>query len=266
MDYPFPKRRILSGTVLLNCLLNCLLGLVAVGCTSVPVAENDRAFRFSPTTWNALWKPERAYWKAWGEEQLQTGDLVFTRGNYYMLLGAINFTDLATKMCDADFSHVGIVIIENHIPMVYDISDDGIQATPFDAYVTRHGYETVAIRRPLESTYQRLPLCVDYIREMQRKNVKFDKAFSLDNEPLYCTELIYEAFNSAGIKLCDAKRLDELPGHDRIQPTTLFLAKHYTGIDSTSPLICIGNESYGLYGSTWLSELLAATPVKSPPR
>lgn len=229
------------------------------------MVDNEKALRLSPDAWHAWWNPERAVWKSWGQRELQTGDLVFTRGNYYLMLGVVNFTDLATKMCDAEFSHVGIVVIENNIPVVYDISDDGIQATPFEAYVTRQGYQAVAIRRPLESVYERLPLCIAYVRAQQKKKVKFDRKFVLDNEPLYCTELIYEAFNQANIKLCDTIRVDELPGSDQIQPTTLFLAKHYTGIETDTPLICIGNESYGLYGSRWLRELLSPTSVKSPP-
>jgi hypothetical protein len=216
-------------------------------------------------SWHAWWQPERSTWKIWGEENLQTGDLVFTRGNYYMLLGAINFTDLATKMCQAEFSHVGIVVVEDNRPMVYDISDAGIEATPFEAYVTRQGYQQVAVRRPHDAIYPSLPQCVDYLRQQRQNKVRFDRKFLLGNQQLYCTELIYEAFNEAGIVLCQPVPVGELPGKDDILPATMFMAKQYTGLNDDTQLICIGNESYGIYGSPLFSQLLEATPVKSPP-
>ena len=249
--------------------------LVCTGCSTFPAPSDSAENRTPPNKpiavqpWSAglqsWWRPERSGWKIWGEQNLQTGDLVFTRGNYYMLLGAINFTDLATKMCQADFSHVGIVVIEDNRPFVYDISDTGLEATPFEAYVTRQGYQTVAVRRPHESVYASLPKCVDYLRQQREKKVRFDRKFVLNNEQLYCTELIYEAYKDAGIILCQPIAVGDLPGKHVVQPAMMYMAKKYTGLRDDSTLICIGNESYGIYGSPYFSQLLEATPVESPP-
>lgn len=246
---------------------------LAAGCNSVgsPIGHpqsssgqlrQGKAFSDSLKTW---WRPERAGWRDWGVKHLQTGDLVFTRGNYYMMLGAINFTDVATTICQADFSHIGIVVIEDSHPMVYDISDDGIQATPFEAYVTRSGYESLAIKRPVDNILDRLPVCVQYIREQKARNTSFDRKFALENDKLYCTELIFEAFNAADIKLCETTQISSLPGRAQVKPATFYLAQRYTGLDESDAIICIGNKNYGIFGSSMLRDVLGTTSVKQPP-
>ena len=214
-------------------------------------------------SWQTWWRPERVHWREWGKQHLQTGDLVFTRGNYYLLFGAFNFSDVATSISEARFSHLGMVVIEDNIPMVYDISDEGVQATPFEAYVTRPSYDSVAVRRPSSDLYSHLPQCVAYLREQRSQNVRFDKHFSLSNDELYCTELIYRAFQQAGVELCEQTYVRDLPGLTTAPAASVFLAKTYTGLTDDSPLVCIGNESYGLYGSAKLQPLLSPTPIRS---
>ena len=75
-------------------------------------------------------------------------------------------------------------------PVVYDISDSGLRSAPFAEYVTQSHFERIAVRRPTPELYSRLPEVLAFVRQKQAEGVKFDRQFDLDNDSLYCSELI----------------------------------------------------------------------------
>jgi hypothetical protein len=207
----------------------------------------------------------RPNWRRWGNENLQTGDLVFTRGNHYVLMGLINFTEVATKASDSQFSHVGVVVVEDGAPVVYDASDLGVRKRPFDRYVTQYGFQQVSIRRLIPSHYHLLPTVVEYLRAHEAANTSFDHHFATGDQEVYCTELVVEAFGRGGVEVCERTKLSSLPGIDSISPTTISLATMVTGLTTDSEIYCIGNPDYGLIATPLYRELLPPTPISSPP-
>lgn len=228
--------------------------------------ESDRpqleASKSSPAAWmERLFFPKRLAWQQWGEANLQTGDLVFTRGNYYLLLGAINFSDFLCTVSASPFSHVGIVAIEDGQAMVYDISDSGLRSAPFARYVTHSNFEQVAVRRPRPELYSALPQVVRFVRRKQAEGVSFDRRFDLENDSLYCSEMIVEAFAASGVEIAAPVPAGELPGLSEVSPWSLTLARLATGLELSDAVYTIGNEASGLYGSPWFVECLPPTEL-----
>ncbi|WP_164103969.1 YiiX/YebB-like N1pC/P60 family cysteine hydrolase [Candidatus Laterigemmans baculatus] len=205
--------------------------------------------------------PKRVAWEQWGGANLQTGDLVFTRGNYYVLLGAINFSDFLSTVSASPFSHVGIVAIEDGQAMVYDISDAGLRSAPFAHYVTQSNFEQLAVRRPVPELYAALPEVIRFVREKQAEGVAFDRRFGLGNDALYCSELIVEAFAAGGVTVAEPVPAGELPGIGEVSPAMLELVQWTTGLALSDAVYSIGNETSGLYGSRWFVECLPPTEL-----
>lgn len=209
----------------------------------------------------------RAAWRRWAGRTLQSGDLVFTRGNHYVLFGLLNFSELSTTASRAEFSHVGIVAVEDGCPYVYDVSHEGVARVPFASYVTRSGCQRVAVRRLRPEYYRHLPEVLQFVERQRRRAVPFDKRFSPGNEALYCTELIAAGFTEAGLEVCQPTRVRDLPGLDRLHPWLLRLGTAATGVELDDRLYAIGNSRYGLFGSSFYIELLSGREVeRGPPR
>lgn len=227
-----------------------------------PPAESQTSERPFVAAWleQAL-RPKRVAWRNWGAAHLQTGDLVFTRGNYYLLLGAINFSDFLSTVTESPFSHVGIVAIEDGQAVVYDISDPGIRCTPFERYVTRRGYRTAAVRRPVPMLYAALPKTLRFVREQQASGVAFDRQFRSGNPSLYCSEMIVDAFSTAGVEIAEPVRAGDLPGLGRVGPLAVSWVRFATGLAPDDHVHIIGSASTGLYGSPWLVEVLPPTEI-----
>ena len=107
---PARRRRILS-------VLAALLFLTAFGCRTVAEAP-------APPTWASIdWRASFARrthgeeWEAWGRQHLRDGDLVFVMGESPLLMGLINFSKFSAEIAESEFSHVGIVAIEDGQPV-----------------------------------------------------------------------------------------------------------------------------------------------------
>ena len=230
------------------------------------VAASPQAKQETPAT--AVWTSlegllfsQRPAWRQWGEQHLQTGDLVFTRGNYYILLGMLNFTDISTQICQSEFSHVGIVAVEEGVPMVYDVSNRGVDKLPFGHYVTQSGFQRVTIKRPDPSLYQALPATLEFVRRQASEGKQFDHRFEMGSDKFYCTELIAAAFSEAGVELCQPTLVSQLPGRATANPVSVELLKRLTGLQEHTAIYCIGNSNYGLIGNPLLREILPPTEI-----
>lgn len=223
------------------------------------VREKDRRH------WDEWLFPQRQAWRVWGQQNVQTGDIVFTRGSYPIFLGAVNFSDVICQVSHGELSHVGIAVVEDGQVVVYDITDDGMKCTPFGRYVNRTSYQSVCIYRPRPQHYAVLPQVVAYLREHYRRGTRFDHRFQDGEDRLYCSELVVHAYRCAGVLLCTTTKLSDLPGLHTLSPTLRRMAQWKTGLEDHSPIYVIGNSKYGLMGSAALEMVLENTPIKSPP-
>ena len=81
-----------------------------------------------------------------------------------------------------------------------------------------------------------------------RQEVPFDGVLNLDDEKLYCTELIEKAYRSAGMVISQPVPMRCLPQFHRY---ALFgpLGERFAGLRLDMPLFAVGNCHYGLLAS-----------------
>lgn len=165
--------------------------------------------------------------------QLRDGDIIFRRGK-----SAISevVTGIDPK---STYSHVGIVVLEQAIPMVVHAvpaeapgEREAVKVEPVSRFIAVDRASGFAIYRMRDSGDN---ASISHFAAMEalrlaRANTPFDYAYDLDTpDKLYCTELVWRAFRKAGIDLAPAppsKRLFLWSG--RYIPPSLL---------QTSPLI-----------------------------
>ena len=207
----------------------------------------------------------RESWAEWGRQNLQDGDLVFVMGESRILLGLLNFSKFSAEIAESEFSHVGVVAIEEGMPVVYDITTDGALRRPFDRYVTDRRVWSVAVRRLHASRQQCIPAALAYCRRVHQEDRKFDTGFRLDNDRLYCAELVEAAFREGGQPLSSPIRIDALPGFSRMPTATVRLIEATTSLSAEQEIYLPGNEHYGIWSCPWLATVLKKTDADSPP-
>ncbi|XZE52857.1 YiiX/YebB-like N1pC/P60 family cysteine hydrolase [Planctomycetaceae bacterium SH139] len=259
------RATLLASLIILSGLAGCLTSQPPPISQAAPASPTSSSTLLLERIESGLFSG-RPHWRRWAAANLQTGDLVFTRGNHYILLGTLNFTDLATTVSQGEFSHVGMVVVEDNEPVVYDVSERGVSALPFGKYVTQYGFQRVTIRRPDPAIYHALPAAVAHIRQHAAKGTPFDHKFAPGDDKLYCTELIANAFQAGGVELCQQSRIGDLPGISELNPITVKLVSTFTKLDHDSQMYCLGNATYGLIGSPLLSEVLPPTATDEPPK
>ena len=200
-------------------------------------------------------------WDDWGRRNLQDGDVVFILGTSRVFLGLVNFSKFSSEIADSRFSHVGIIAIEDGQPYVYDTVSGGPRRKPLGWFLARSQIRRVAFRRPREDLESRLPHVLHFCRQVYSEHVPYDEQFLLNDDRLYCSEFVEEAFRQQDISLCDAVRIDSLPNFDAFPAAMSAMIETTTSISREQAVIFPGNESYGIWSSPMLTLLL---PEQSP--
>ncbi len=149
--------------------ITCLLILATCGCS-------DRASRFSP----------------------QPGDLLFQDSSGGALSEAIK--DATTGYANARLSHVGMVANDpNGRMVVIEAVSRGVIATDLQTFLSHandpNGRPKVIVGRLNEPYRHLIPAAIQEATALKGK--PYDKAFAIDNDAYYCSELIYEVFRRA---------------------------------------------------------------------
>ncbi len=204
-------------------------------------------------------------WQRWGQANLQSGDVLFVRGESRIFLGLVNFSELSSQLADSPFSHVAIVARENEQLVVYDVVAEGTRRTEFADFVADRRLWTLAAKR-LRPEYQAyVPSALAYCRQISREHQPFDEEFQLDNDRLYCTELIEKAFRQSGLALSEPVPIDQLPGYERVPAAIRKVVLAARSIEPDQAVFVPGNETIGLWSSPCLEPLLEVTDINSPP-
>ena len=124
---------------------------------------------------------------------LKHGDLLFQDLNCGGLCDAI---ESVTEGIDGrDFSHCGIIAIENDSIFALEAIGPGVIKTPIQKFISRSGQENVVPMR-LEVKYQKLiPDAIEFINA--KMSAAYDDVYDLANDKYYCSELLYEAFKKS---------------------------------------------------------------------
>lgn len=212
-----------------------------------------------------FWGEKQGLWRDWAHENLQSGDLLFVLGESRILMGLVNFSKVCTDLADSDFSHVALVSREGGKVVVYDTILGGPRRTPFDQFVNDRRVWRIAVKR-LQPEHQRfVPSAIAYCRQAYDSQIGFDEDFQLNNDRLYCTELVELAFRHAGLPLSEPIRIDRLPGYEHVSDTTKRLVQTATSIKVDQRILLPGNDTIGVWANPHLGLVLDVADVSSPP-
>jgi hypothetical protein len=133
--------------------------------------------------------------------------------NFKLQEGDLLFQDLdSSPICDAielvtpgyhgsNFSHVGLIVLENDILKVLEAIPPKVILTNLDDFLNRSSDKNknpkVIVGRLNEKFHHAIPNAIKYAKA--QLNEEYDDVFLIDNKKYYCSELIYEAFISDSI-------------------------------------------------------------------
>jgi len=209
-------------------------------------------------------RQRRDRWNTWAIGHLRDGDLVFLQSKGNMILGVIDFSKLIRDVTESNFTHMGIVAIEHGEVFVYDTVLTGPERKTFGQMMTLPDIEAVAVRRLRPEYQSHVPGAVDYCRRVHQHQIGFDKKFRLDNDDLYCTEMVELAFRSTGLPLSQPLRWSSLPGIEK-HPISINAVRLASDIKLDEFAVVPGNDQIGIWASPLLELVLDLTDAESPP-
>ncbi|MFK7788594.1 MAG: YiiX/YebB-like N1pC/P60 family cysteine hydrolase [Phycisphaeraceae bacterium] len=132
----------------------------------------------------------------------QVGDVIFQSSEHNDLIDMIEGTS------NSHYSHCGIVDQVDGQWVVYE-AGSVVKATPLDVFINRGRNEGFAAYRFAESFRGDIPTIIEKTRAYLGR--PYDFRYRLDDEYIYCSELIYKAFEqTTGEPLGDLARLGDL--------------------------------------------------------
>jgi hypothetical protein len=190
---------------------------------------------------------EMASWNDFAREHIEEGDLLFRFGRSYGLTGKLTSRVLA-KISAGPFSHNAFVHGECGRLWVFDAENEGIRKVPFDHWILDVTDGSLAVRRLRPEYRCAIPVVLAYIEDAYYRNVPFDHGLRLDDEKLYCSELIEKGFRSAGLVLSEPIPIRCLPRYAHYAPLRPIVER-FTEIRVDEPVFTLGNPCYGAFAS-----------------
>ena len=124
--------------------------------------------------------------------KLKTGDLIFQSMNCGPLCDAINQVTEGYK--GKDFSHLGLVYIQNDSIYIIEAAGTAVQLTPLEKFKS-YTNETMFVGRLKRKFRKYIPEAITF--SLKQIGVPYDEAYLYNNGSYYCSELIYDAFLDA---------------------------------------------------------------------
>ena len=208
--------------------------------------------------------PEMARWQRWGREVLRQGDIVFRFGDARVMRGMVPLSLFIARATGSPFSHTGIVAIEDGSPVVYDCSSAGIQRQPFEVWML-DCVGALGVKRLKPEHRERIAGVIAYCRAAFERQVPFDYEFRMEDDSLYCLELVEKAFRSQGLALSEPVRIGDWEYLANF-PLTALLIPPITGLVLDRPITLDqtvyvpGNERHGVWASALLETVFGPDP------
>jgi hypothetical protein len=206
-------------------------------------------------------------WDRWGREQLRDGDVVFRLGDVRILWGVFPLSQFIARATGSRFSHTGVVAVEDGEPVVYDCAAAGIQRQPFAVWV-QDNIGAFGVKRLKPERRVHISGALAFCRRVFEAQVPFDRGFRLDDDRLYCAELVEKAFRSTGLPLSEPVRIGDWKNLGQFPLTTaacLTVSAYLLDapISLDQPVYLPGDDRQGLWGSHWLETVAVTQPDPS---
>ena len=146
-------------------------------------------------------------------EIIKTGDLIFRQGRGI-------FSDIFRNIGETDspFSHVGIVYKDGNDIFVIHTEANELTGVGFakkeklSDFISNSNSVTYDFYRIDDFRSARIQSVLEAALKYVNDKIPFDTDFNLrGNDKLYCTELVYKAFKSAGINLVEKPSMIQVP-------------------------------------------------------
>lgn len=145
------------------------------------------------------------------ERLLQDGDVIFRRGTDVVSRAIL------TGDTGSNYSHVGLIMMQQNqayvlhaIPAEVVGEGDKVKVEPLAVFISPSRSLAVTVLRLKNNAKARGKLAVDYAKS--RIGAPFDFSFdSKDESNLYCSELVWRAYESTGVQIVNATRLISVP-------------------------------------------------------
>lgn len=149
-----------------------------------------------------VWIYGPAYLAYWAYEPRE-GDILFHSSPRTRLVNAIE------KVTGSRNSHCAIVALRDGDWVVYE-AYRGVEVTPLKEFIFRGRDQAFAVYRLNEPQQPHVPAMLAHVHEFLGR--PYDARYRLDDEKIYCTELIYKAYQRAtgGESLGQLVRLRDL--------------------------------------------------------
>lgn len=134
---------------------------------------------------------------------LRSGDIIFRRGPSLESQAVVTFDGGAV------FSHVGIVVCQDGVTQVIHVvpaegGPDITKTEPVEEYLRSDRALAAKAYRVISENPSQIKQAVEIAKDYARHQVPFDNNFDLaSDDALYCTELVWRAYQKAGIDLLD---------------------------------------------------------------
>jgi hypothetical protein len=190
---------------------------------------------------------------------VKTGDILF-RLDGYVFWGLFNFSETVCTLTKSNFDHAAVVYVENEIPMVVEISDQGctlfrlvdwadyVFASTFSVYRLKTGLDTDANIAKLQES----------VKTLIASDPDYDFSFGNENGKFYCTEFVAKVYEDAGLPLMKPMLIKDIMGGG--WRYWLFyainkLAGKITGMcfNAETPMYFVGNNKQGMMSSPLIS-------------
>jgi hypothetical protein len=247
-----------------------------------PPQEAELSERLAPTGWQGnYWGPEAtkarhegtmppivatanmARWDRWGRQVLREGDILFRLGDARVGRGVFPMSRFLARASNSNFSHVGIVTIEEEGPVVYDTTRTGVARQPFCVWILDN-IGSVGVKRLRPEYRKAIPKVVAYCRKVFKDQVPFDYQLSPNDDALYCVEMTEKAFEAAGIQLSKPIRLGDMERASQfpLQMWGLRFASRYAleqPLTFEQLVYFPGNERHGIWSAKQLMTVVPPT-------
>jgi hypothetical protein len=190
---------------------------------------------------------------------LREGDIVFRRADARILFGRFPFSRFTAKVTGSEFSHTGIIAVEDGAPVVYDTTKAGVRRQPFAVWILDN-VGPFGVKRLRPELKSHAAGAVRFCRDAFEKQVPFDYDLKLDDSALYCVELTEKAYRSSGLPLSEPVRLGDMENVTRY-PICIFVFLKLSNLTLDQSVFFPGNERHGI----WSSRSLVTVYPSGPP-
>ncbi len=209
--------------------------------------------------------PLMTQWDQWGKTVLRNGDIVFRRGDARLLMGFFPFSRWLARASGSQYSHTGIVSIEDGGPVVYDTTHSGVRRQPFCVWILDN-VGPMGVKR-LKPAYQNhVPAVLAACQKLFAQQPPFDFELDPDDSAFYCLEMTEKCFRAAGLTLSQPVRIGDFENIHRypiivvvFQNLTVWSLKHPLTLEQA--VFLPGNERHGIWASPMLETIYPPTPV-----